>query len=98
MTTPTLALTGDEDWPCLQPAQNIPTAALSVMPNCGHTINIEAPDQFNRLVVDFIVQVDAGRRSKRYPRAIAPVVRSPPRPFHFQYGSPDKFDAQCERP
>jgi pimeloyl-ACP methyl ester carboxylesterase len=60
MITPTLVLTGDEDWPCLQPAllmkQNIPTAALSVIPNCGHTINIEAPDQFNRLVGDFIVQ------------------------------------------
>jgi len=65
MTTPTLVLTGDEDWPCLQPAllmkQNIPTAALSVMPNCGHVINIEDPDQFNRLVGDFIAQVDAGR-------------------------------------
>ena len=30
--------------------QTIPTAALAVMPNCGHTINIEDPDQFNRLV------------------------------------------------
>ncbi len=74
MTTPTLVLTGDEDWPCLQPAllmkQNIPTAALSVMPNCGHTINIEDPDQFNRLVGDFIVQVDAGRWPTRDPRAM----------------------------
>jgi len=47
LTVPTLVLTGDEDWPCLQPAllmkQNIPSAALSVMPNCGHTINIEDP-------------------------------------------------------
>ena len=75
MTTPTLILTGDEDWPCLQPGllmkQTIPTAALSVMPNCGHTINIEDPDQFNRLVGDFIVQVDAGRWPKRDPRAMA---------------------------
>src|ERR1700694_4701366 len=40
LTVPTLVLTGDEDCPCLQPSllmkQNIPTAALSVMPNCGH--------------------------------------------------------------
>lgn len=75
MTTPTLILTGDEDWPCLQPGllmkQTIPTAALSVMPNCGHTINIEDPDQFNRLVGDFIVQVDAGRWPKRDPRAMS---------------------------
>jgi hypothetical protein len=71
MTTPTLVRTGDEDWPCLQPAllmkQNIPTAALSVMPNCGHAINIEDPDQFNRLLGDFIAQVDAGRWPKRDP-------------------------------
>ncbi|MSP30140.1 MAG: alpha/beta hydrolase [Acetobacteraceae bacterium] len=75
MTTPTFILTGDEDWPCLAPGflmkQTIPTASLSVMPNCGHTINIEDPDQFNRLVGDFIVQVDAGRWPKRDPRAMS---------------------------
>jgi pimeloyl-ACP methyl ester carboxylesterase len=74
LTAPTLVLTGDEDWPCLQPAllmkQTIPTAALSVMPNCGHTINLEDPDQFNRLVGDFLVQVDAGRWPARDPRAM----------------------------
>ena len=74
LTVPTLVLTGDEDWPCLQPAllmkQTIPTAALSVMPNCGHTINIEDPDQFNRLVGEFIVQVDCGRWPVRDPRAM----------------------------
>jgi len=75
MTTPTLVLTGDEDWPCLQPAllmkQNIPTAALSVMPNCGHTINIEDPDQFNHIVGDFVTHVDSGRWPTRDPRAMA---------------------------
>ena len=74
LTVPALVLTGDEDWPCLQPAllmkQTIPTAALSVMPNCGHTINIEDPDQFNRLVGEFIVQVDCGRWPVRDPRAM----------------------------
>jgi pimeloyl-ACP methyl ester carboxylesterase len=74
LTVPTLVLTGDEDWPCLQPGllmkQTIPTAALSVMPNCGHTINIEDPDQFNLLVGNFIVQVDAGRWPTRDPRAM----------------------------
>lgn len=75
MTVPTLILTGDEDWPCLAPAllmkREIPTAALAVMPNCGHTINLEAPDQFNRIVGDFIGQVEAGRWPKRDPRAIS---------------------------
>ena len=74
LTVPTLVLTGDEDWPCLQPSlllkQTIPSAALSVMPNCGHTINIEDPDQFNRIVGDFIVQVDCGRWPMRDPRAL----------------------------
>jgi len=75
MTTPTLILTGDEDWPCLAPGilmkREIPTAALSVMPNCGHTINLEDPDQFNRIVGDFILQVEAGRWPKRDPRAMS---------------------------
>jgi pimeloyl-ACP methyl ester carboxylesterase len=74
LTVPTLILTGDEDWPCLQPAllmkQTIPSAALSVMPNCGHTINLEDPDQFNQLVGDFITQVDASRWPQRDPRAM----------------------------
>jgi len=75
LTLPTLILTGDEDWPCLAPSvmmkREIPSAALSVMPNCGHTVNLEDPDQFNKIVGDFIVQVDAGRWPKRDPRAMS---------------------------
>ncbi|MEI7875334.1 MAG: alpha/beta hydrolase [Alphaproteobacteria bacterium] len=75
MTVPTLVLTGDEDWPCLAPSlllkREIPSAALAVMPNCGHTINLEDPDLFNRIVGDFIVQVQAGRWPKRDPRAMS---------------------------
>ena len=75
LTVPTLVLTGDEDWPCLTPSvlmkREIPSAALAVMPNCGHTINLEDPDLFNRIVGDFIVQVEAGRWPKRDPRAMA---------------------------
>jgi pimeloyl-ACP methyl ester carboxylesterase len=75
MTMPTLVLTGDEDWPCLAPSvlmkREIPSAALAVMPNCGHTINLEDPDLFNQIVGDFIVQVDAGRWPKRDPRAMS---------------------------
>ncbi len=75
MTVPTLILTGDEDWPCLTPSllmkREIPSAALAVMPNCGHTINLEDPDLFNQIVGDFIVQVEAGRWPKRDPRAMS---------------------------
>jgi pimeloyl-ACP methyl ester carboxylesterase len=72
---PTLILTGDEDWPCLQPGvlmkQHIATAALAVMPNCGHGINEEDPDLFNRIVGDFLAQADAGRWPRRDPRAMS---------------------------
>ena len=75
LTLPTLILTGDEDWPCLQPGllmkQTIASAALSVMPNCGHAINIEDPDEFNRIVGAFITQVDAGRWPTRDTRAVS---------------------------
>lgn len=75
LTVPTLILTGDEDWPCLLPGilmkQNIPSSALAVMPNAGHTINIECPDEFNRIVSEFVVQVDSGRWPMRDPRAVS---------------------------
>ncbi|MEJ1976586.1 MAG: hypothetical protein WDN49_11275 [Acetobacteraceae bacterium] len=75
MTTPTLVLVGDEDWPCLAPGllmkQTIPTAAMAMMPNCGHTINLEAPDAFNHIVGDFLAQVDAGRWPVRDPRSLS---------------------------
>src|ERR1044071_8308195 len=43
ITAPTLIITGDEDWPCLEPAllmkRTISTAGLVVLPNSGHTGN-----------------------------------------------------------
>ncbi|HLY15170.1 MAG TPA: alpha/beta hydrolase [Candidatus Limnocylindrales bacterium] len=75
LSLPTLVLTGDEDWPCLQPAlflkQTIPTAALAVMVNCGHAINVEDPDGFNHHLGSFLAQVDAGRWPARDPRAVS---------------------------
>ncbi len=74
LTVPTLVLMGDEDWPCLTPGilmkQNIPSAALAVMPNCGHGINVEEPDEFNSIVSDFLAQVDSGRWPIRDLRAV----------------------------
>ncbi len=46
-------------------------AALAVMPNCGHTINLEAPALFNGIVGEFLAQVDAGRWPMRDPRAMS---------------------------
>lgn len=74
LNVPSLVVTGDEDWPCLLPGllmkENIPSAALAVLPNTGHTINIEEPDEFNRTVLNFITQVDSGRWPLRDPRAV----------------------------
>ena len=73
MRVPTLIMTGDEDWPCLDPnvmmKRTIPTAALVVMPNAGHAINLEEPAAFNRHLADFFQAVDAGRWPTRDPRA-----------------------------
>jgi pimeloyl-ACP methyl ester carboxylesterase len=78
MTTPTLVMTGDEDWPCLEPAllmkRTIPTAALVVMPNTGHTLNLEEPAAFNQHIADFLHTVDAGRWPTRDPRAMANAI------------------------
>jgi pimeloyl-ACP methyl ester carboxylesterase len=75
ITVPTLIITGDEDWPCLMPGilmkQSIPSSALAVMPNSGHAINIEEPEQYNRIVGDFLAQVDSGRWPQRDPRAVS---------------------------
>jgi pimeloyl-ACP methyl ester carboxylesterase len=75
ITAPTLVMTGDEDWSCLEPAllmkRTIATAGLVVMPNCGHLINLEEPDAFNRHLVDFFHAVETGTWPKRDPRAMA---------------------------
>jgi len=75
ITVPTLIITGDEDWPCLTPGillkQTIPTSALAVIPNAGHAINLEEPDEYNRIVGNFLAQVDSGRWPARDPRAIS---------------------------
>ena len=75
INVPTLIITGDEDWPCLSPGilmkQSIPTAALAVIPNAGHAINIEEPNEYNRIVSDFLAQVESGRWLSRDPRAVS---------------------------
>jgi len=75
ITAPTLIMTGDEDWPCLDPAllmkRMVPTSALVVMPNAGHAINIEEPAAFNQHLADFFHTVDVDAWPKRDPRALA---------------------------
>ena len=72
---PMLVVTGDEDWPCLVPGvfikRTCPTAGLLVIPNSGHTVNLEEPAAFNAALADFLAQVDAGRWPTRDPRAVS---------------------------
>jgi pimeloyl-ACP methyl ester carboxylesterase len=74
LKVPTLIITGDEDWPTLMPGilmkRNISSAALAVMPNAGHAINLEDPDVYNRIVSDFLASVESGRWPNRDPRAM----------------------------
>jgi hypothetical protein len=49
--------------------RHIPTAALVVLPNTGHALNLEEPDLFNRACDDFFHQVESARWPRRDPRA-----------------------------
>lgn len=74
LTVPTLIVAGDEDDPCLEPAlmmkRAITTAGLAVIPRTGHVINLEEPDEFNRIAYGFITTVEAERWSPRDSRAV----------------------------
>ena len=78
MTVPTLVVTGDEDEPCLEPGllmkRSIKAAGLVVIPNSGHTINLEEPGLFNRCCDDFFHQVEAGRWPTRDQRATTTTI------------------------
>ena len=75
IATPALIVTGDEDWPCLEPAllmkRTISSAGLVVVPNTGHAVNLEEPAAFNQHLADFFHAVEDGRWPMRDPRATA---------------------------
>ena len=74
LTIPTLIMTGDEDEPCLEPGllmkRSIASAGLLVIPQSGHTINLEEPEAFNRAVAEFLHAVENGRWGSRDPRSV----------------------------
>jgi pimeloyl-ACP methyl ester carboxylesterase len=75
LEVPTLLMVGDEDAGCLETnlmlKRTIPSAALVVLPRTGHTLNLEEPAWFNRLVAEFLATVDAGRWRLRDPRSVS---------------------------
>jgi pimeloyl-ACP methyl ester carboxylesterase len=75
ITTPVLILVGDEDEGCLEPdlmlKRTIPTAGLQILPQTGHTANLEEPDLFNAAVDRFVTAVDRGAWRTRDPRSVS---------------------------
>ena len=64
LDVPSLIVTGDEDEPCIETSvfmkRCIPKSGLAVIPQSGHAVNLEEPDLFNRLVLDFLTAVEQG--------------------------------------
>jgi pimeloyl-ACP methyl ester carboxylesterase len=65
MTVPTLLVCGDEDAPVLDVnlflKRTLPAAGLWVVPQTGHSVNLEEPDAYNRVLLDFFGAVERGR-------------------------------------
>src|SRR5437764_5324831 len=82
MTVPTLIMSGDEEEPSLEVSllmkRCIPKAGLAVIAKSGHAINLEEPALFNRLLEDFLHQVETGRWGARDPRTTTPSIYGPP--------------------
>jgi pimeloyl-ACP methyl ester carboxylesterase len=75
LTVPTLIVAGDEDEGVLEPSlmlkRTIPASGLAVVPKTGHTVNLEEPELFNRLLERFFADVENGAWGPRDPRSLA---------------------------
>jgi pimeloyl-ACP methyl ester carboxylesterase len=73
--TPVLLLVGDEDEGCLEAAlmlkRTIPSSGLAILPQTGHTANLEEPDLFNATLDRFLTAVDRGAWRLRDPRSLS---------------------------
>jgi len=73
--TPVLLLAGDEDEGCLETVlmlkRTIPSAGLAILPQTGHTANLEEPGLFNATVGRFLAAVDRGAWRLRDPRSLS---------------------------
>jgi pimeloyl-ACP methyl ester carboxylesterase len=75
ITSPVLILAGDEDEGCLEPAlmlkRTIPGSGLAVLPQTGHTANLEDPALFNATVDRFLALAGRGGWRHRDPRSLS---------------------------
>jgi pimeloyl-ACP methyl ester carboxylesterase len=70
---PALIMVGDEDEGCLETAlmlkRTIASSGLTILPQTGHTANLEEPDVFNAAVDRFLAAVGRGAWRCRDPRS-----------------------------
>jgi len=75
IAAPVLIMAGDEDEGCLEPAlmlkRTIPASGLLVLPQTGHTANLEEPGAFNAAVDRFLAAAERGAWRRRDPRSLA---------------------------
>ena len=73
--TPVLIIVGDEDEDCLETAlmlkRTLAVSGLAVLPQTGHTANLEEPDVFSHAVDRFLAAVDRGAWRRRDPRSLS---------------------------
>ena len=73
MDLPVLVINGDEDDHRRMPGLFLSAPSRAAAARCwkaGHTLNLEEPELFNRLLAEFIASVEAGRWDRRDPRAV----------------------------
>jgi pimeloyl-ACP methyl ester carboxylesterase len=67
LKVPALVVLGEEDEPCVGPSRflkdTLPGAQLEVIAKTGHAVNLEEPAIVNRVVANFIAEIEA-RRSR----------------------------------
>lgn len=58
---PTLYVMGDEDYMFLKPVEYIvdkhKNSELSILPQCGHVVNVDKPELFNDIVISYIHRI-----------------------------------------
>ena len=59
LTMPVLVVLGEEDKPDFKAiaqhlAEEIPGAELAIVPEAGHLVGIDQPDELNRLLLEFL--------------------------------------------
>merc|ERR1711924_260264 len=74
LLVPTLVVNGDEDEPCLGPGlylkRTIPNCGLAILPQVGHTLQVEESDGLNQVLGRFMEEVENG---SSYPGRCVPL-------------------------